>query len=201
MKKEINNRIRLDISSGIFKTESQDTYLGQFRNGIPHGRGILLVRDGAYYTGKWKKGRFHGNGTFKSPHGITYSGQWKNGKMHCKSAYLNTLISKYVDKWNNELVHGKGKFIYVYIINKLYYCEKRRHFRLAKKNHKGNNLYTIAWSLGKECCADISFFPKGKVNIGNVKKDSPDYQVTLFGSYGEIMYSTDEAGSGDAVLH
>ena len=55
-------------------------YLGEFKDGKPHGKGTLTLPDGAKYLGEFMNGNFHGHGTEYGPDGsILRSGIWRNG--------------------------------------------------------------------------------------------------------------------------
>lgn len=52
-----------DLAHGFGKAVGKDTYEGQFRRGLPHGKGIYTFASGAVFTGRWKKGLRNGRGT------------------------------------------------------------------------------------------------------------------------------------------
>jgi hypothetical protein len=57
-------------------------YVGELKDGVPHGRGTWTGPNGASYSGGWKDGEQHGHGTQKWENGETYEGQWDYGKRH-----------------------------------------------------------------------------------------------------------------------
>src|SRR5210317_1328057 len=63
---------------------SEGIYVGELRNGIPHGNGRMVFREEwSFYKGMWKHGVRHGFGTMVSKCGKKrdiYTGEWKNGK-------------------------------------------------------------------------------------------------------------------------
>jgi len=69
-------------ASGIGKAVGKYTYEGEFKYGLPEGKGKLTIDSGNYYKGNFKKGKRDGQGTgfFKNVHGedSLQSGFWKN---------------------------------------------------------------------------------------------------------------------------
>ncbi len=62
-------------------------YEGEWRGGIPHGRGTLCWDDGTTYTGDINKGEITGEGSYFYPSGVEYHGQVglgvRQGEEHC----------------------------------------------------------------------------------------------------------------------
>lgn len=58
----------------------QSEYLGQSRNGIPHGNGTMKYPDGSIYMGQFKEGKKHGPGIMEWPKGNRrdYRGNWED---------------------------------------------------------------------------------------------------------------------------
>jgi len=58
------------------------TYKGEYRNGVPHGRGILTNTVGSTYVGQWRDGEWDGRGTFtRGDNGVEQSGIWKGSDL------------------------------------------------------------------------------------------------------------------------
>ena len=71
-------------------------YVGDFKNGLPHGRGIRRERSGEKYDGEWKNGKRDGKGEltiFQDPAFVSnkdwtpsimekYIGTFQNGEMN-----------------------------------------------------------------------------------------------------------------------
>ena len=72
---------------GTWKHPYGRTYVGEFKDGRWHGKGVTTARDGqrwfTFYDGEFKKGKFHGQGklvvTKTDPHGKLL-GRWNLGK-------------------------------------------------------------------------------------------------------------------------
>ena len=107
---------------------SEGIYVGELRNGIPHGNGRMVFREEwSFYKGMWKHGVRHGFGTMVSKCGKKrdiYTGEWKNGKKHGKGKLIhvgtldpydsNTVRDfcyLYDGDWKNDKKYGMGKII------------------------------------------------------------------------------------------
>ena len=80
-----NTMLYWDFGLESWKTDgdpNKDTvYVGELRNGVPHGEGTLTFPDGGKYVGEFKEGKIHGQGTYTYPDGEKYVGEWKDGKL------------------------------------------------------------------------------------------------------------------------
>ena len=56
-------------------------YVGEVKNGIPHGRGTYTWADGNKYVGEWKDSKQHGQGTYTYADGTVEKGIWENGEL------------------------------------------------------------------------------------------------------------------------
>jgi hypothetical protein len=65
------------LAEGRGVSEGTDKYYGQFRKGLPHGKGTYTWAGGTYYEGQWKRGLKEGKGkiVYKDS---TITGYWKN---------------------------------------------------------------------------------------------------------------------------
>lgn len=50
-------------ADGTGKAEGVDYYAGEFKDGLPHGRGIYRWKNGDIYEGNWVKGKMEGQGS------------------------------------------------------------------------------------------------------------------------------------------
>lgn len=84
------------------------TYVGQAKDGIPHGQGKKTFTDGSSYEGDWENGLEHGRGTYSSP-SETYTGRWMNGFRNgpgvLRDAYGTEIFN---GNWKNSRRHGNG---------------------------------------------------------------------------------------------
>ena len=63
---------------GTYVTPKGNKYVGDFKNGKKHGRGIESYANGDQYVGAFKGGKRHGLGKFTSTDGKNKEGVWKN---------------------------------------------------------------------------------------------------------------------------
>lgn len=59
--------------------DAADEYVGQFRNGLPHGIGKCHYASGAVYDGQWMDGLKHGQGEYRDEYGSVYRGGFAKG--------------------------------------------------------------------------------------------------------------------------
>ena len=76
--------------------KKDNVYVGELRNGVPHGEGTLTSPDGAKYVGEWQDGKYHGQGTYTFPDGEKYVGEWRDSKKHGQGTYTYPDGEKYV---------------------------------------------------------------------------------------------------------
>jgi hypothetical protein len=70
-----------ETAHGQGEAKGADTYVGNFVNGWPEGKGKYTWEDGARLEGTFKKGRADGPGVYVSAKGARYEGQFVNGKL------------------------------------------------------------------------------------------------------------------------
>ncbi|EZA58707.1 Radial spoke head 1-like protein [Ooceraea biroi] len=87
-------------------------YVGEYRDGFRHGRGVYVFKNGARYNGEWRRGRKYGQGTFWYPDGTRYKGEWKRDARHGFGAYYYTNNDIYEGLWKKDLRHGMGTYLY-----------------------------------------------------------------------------------------
>ena len=110
------------------------TYTGEVLDGLPHGEGKMICKDGSVYEGEWKNGSLHGHGRAKcyEEKGMLSSGPWydyagtfegefengdfKHGKWSERNAnyegdFVDGLYDGYgVKKWNCGVHYYKGQW-------------------------------------------------------------------------------------------
>ena len=89
-------------------------YVGEKKDGNPHGQGTLTFSSGKKYVGEFKNGKYHGQGTYTSPKkeghkfAAKYEGEWKNGKKDGQGTWKHPYGRTYVGGYKNGWWHGKG---------------------------------------------------------------------------------------------
>lgn len=66
---------------GTFEYANKDRYIGEFREGLPNGEGLMIFQNGSSISGSFKNGKVHGFATeYDSNRRLIYSGEWLEGK-------------------------------------------------------------------------------------------------------------------------
>jgi len=93
-------------------------YYGQWKDGLRHGMGKLLItigtRKGETYEGEWFLDKEHGRGKFIYASGNTYEGEFRNGTLHGMGKYLWTDGNIYEGIWEYGNMHGIGVEMFAY---------------------------------------------------------------------------------------
>jgi hypothetical protein len=118
-----------------FKTNDLKTFLGETRDDLPHGPGIVTYSDGtqfrceyvegrrngscshqfsdgASFTGKYQEGERIGLGMYQFPDGSKYDGEYLEGVKSGQGLYSFSDGSNYKGEFQNNLPHGLGIFTY-----------------------------------------------------------------------------------------
>eukprot|EP00164_Ancoracysta_twista_P006738 GFYU01009444.1.p1 GENE.GFYU01009444.1~~GFYU01009444.1.p1 ORF type:complete len:770 (-),score=130.59 GFYU01009444.1:1527-3491(-) len=93
---------------GIMKYWRGDQYQGQWKNGVKCGDGTHVFFTGAVYKGQWKNDKPHGVGRIEGSDGICYEGQFSNGLEEGFGVELTPIGRMYEGDWKAGLYHGKG---------------------------------------------------------------------------------------------
>lgn len=87
-------------------------YVGEIRNGKPHGQGKLIYKDfEGYYDGEWKNGMRHGYGIIEG-NGEKYEGNFKNGNFSGHGTYSFNNGDKYEGDFEKGMYNGTGMFYF-----------------------------------------------------------------------------------------
>lgn len=87
-----------------------NTYIGEFKHGARHGKGIYFCADGKIYEGEWKKDQLDGKGTIASPCGELCEGNFVKGVMNGYGRYVFKSGNVYEGEFKDNEFCGKGKF-------------------------------------------------------------------------------------------
>ena len=104
---EPSNCVKGDCINGYGEIDIMDgdvTYKGEFKDGLPHGKGIFEVNDGLFYDGEWENGYSHGYGKYKRKN--EYEGEFKYSKYHGKGK----LIKKNLDGEIEKIEEGQFEY-------------------------------------------------------------------------------------------
>ena len=67
-------------AEGQGKSIGTDTYEGEFKKGLPHGKGVYTYANGDVFDGKFTKGRMHGEGKLTLADGEEKTGFWEHNE-------------------------------------------------------------------------------------------------------------------------
>lgn len=97
------------LANGYGEAMGEDYYIGNFKNGLPHGKGIYEWLTGETYDGEWKKGMRHGYGKFSflsDGRDSILIGKWD------KDQYIGDYMERpYIIEYRNNI--GRVSFIRV----------------------------------------------------------------------------------------
>ena len=79
--------------------KEEGKYVGEFKDGKPHGQGTYTFTSGSKYTGELKDGLWNGQGTFTFPNGNKGIGEFSENKPLNITEYDKdgNIIGKYVN--------------------------------------------------------------------------------------------------------
>ena len=112
-------------------------YEGYFKNDKREGKGILFWINGEKYEGESKNGKREGNGIMYYPNGDRYQGEYKNDKKEGKGIYYYKNGDKFVGDYKNGIREGKG--ILYYINGEKYEGDYKNGIREGKGIYYWNN--------------------------------------------------------------
>lgn len=70
-----------ETAHGHGEAKGADTYVGDFVNGWPEGKGTYTWENGGRLEGTFKRGRAHGPGIYVSAKGVRYERDFVDGKL------------------------------------------------------------------------------------------------------------------------
>lgn len=85
-------------------------YIGEFRRGKIHGKGIFYYSDGNKYIGHWVNQNREGEGRMVFKNGDEYLGGFKNNKFSGEGTMSYASGNRYQGEWLNNHPNGKGIF-------------------------------------------------------------------------------------------
>ena len=84
-------------------------YVGQVRDGRPHGQGTETEAGGAStYVGAFVLGRYDGSGVMRNQDGSSYEGAFVAGQRHGQGTYRFSATSQYAGAWEHGQPWGYG---------------------------------------------------------------------------------------------
>lgn len=105
---EAGRRSAGDLSAGsTIRYPNGNVYVGELRDGRPHGYGKMRYAGGETYTGEWSAGARHGWG-IRTAAGDKYAGEWHEGKALGLWAVDYGDGARYAGQWRDRSFHGLG---------------------------------------------------------------------------------------------
>ncbi len=151
---------------GTVNFSSGSLYVGEFKDGLFHGKGTSTTQSGTKYIGEFKGGRFDGQGTLTFDNGADYTGDFRDGVFHGQGTSTFPGGAKYVGFFRDGNRHGQGTYIAPSGATHV------GEFRDGKPNGLGT--YTFA---------------DGKKYVGEFKDGNYHGQGTMWGPTGNVIYS------------
>lgn len=89
---------------------SNGYYLGEVRDGVPHGNGKYVWNKGSTFEGKWSDGLVNGSGVLTFPNNLGFFiGFWEDGRrVRCYGFESLGGGRTVLGLWENECYRGKG---------------------------------------------------------------------------------------------
>lgn len=69
--------------------DMNEMYIGEWKWGKKHGRGVQVWPDGSVYEGEWMQGKATGHGRLVNTNGEAYIGEWFDNRCHGYGRYFN----------------------------------------------------------------------------------------------------------------
>ena len=105
-----------DVSTGQRNGElqlSEGKYVGEYKDGKPHGKGIIYFKandpyERLSYEGDWIDGKANGEGKMVWKDGEVYDGNWINDTRSGYGTSISSNGMKYEGNWSNDMFNGQG---------------------------------------------------------------------------------------------
>ena len=88
------------------------TYVGEFRQGLPNGRGTRSYPGGDQYIGEERDGKKHGMGTYNYANGARYVGEYADDKANGQGTYTTKEGQRYVGAYRDGMRNGFGTYTF-----------------------------------------------------------------------------------------
>jgi len=185
-----------------------DKYVGELRNGRPHGKGTMNYTDGDKYVGEFKNGEFNGQGTYTFLDGESYAGEFKSDYFDGQGTYTFLDGDKYVGEFKNGEFNGHGTYTFIngdvhvggYKDNE---PSGQGTYAYSSSGEWAGYKYIGEYKSGKRNGQGVMTYPDGTKKEGIWKDD--DYQFAKNDSTPKNNYSNDDeliptsSGTGFAV--
>ncbi len=95
-------RIEL-IKRQPYELDNGAIYQGEWtKEGLRHGKGVQVWKDGSKYEGYWRNDMANGRGRLIHSDGDVYEGEWLNDKAHGRGTYVHMDGAQYTGEWRED---------------------------------------------------------------------------------------------------
>lgn len=108
---KLDNIFISDVSLDNYELPNGDFYKGSYDSqGLRHGYGLYMFRDGTRYLGNYHHGQRSGYGLMSYIDGSKYAGTWHNNLKHGYGLYTYRNGALYEGQWFENRRHGIGTY-------------------------------------------------------------------------------------------
>ncbi len=107
----LNIQDRKRYLEGVHSSGVKRRYYGDLVKGKWEGTGQVSLEDGEFYSGEFKNDLPHGKGIYIWPNGYVYDGEWENGKKNGMGVFFNIRQKwRYEGQFKDDRRNGSGIF-------------------------------------------------------------------------------------------
>ena len=190
LQKDLEEHVQNKCKFKIINYLNKGKYLGENKNNIRNGYGILYYNDGSRYYGEWKNNNKEGYGICYFYSRNKYEGEWKNDKMEGYGIYYYNNGNRLEGEWKNNEFFGNGK-MYDYNNNIIFEVE-------LKDNQR--NGYIIKYFIDGKYEGEIKNFKiegYGILYINNIIAYQGGWKNNLNEGYGIYNYNDGSRYEGE----
>ena len=172
----------------------KENYEGEYRNSLKEGYGKCIYENSNYYIGEWKNGLRNGKGVIYNKKGeIIYKGNFKNDKYNGYGEYFYEDGKYYIGQWENGERNGKG--ILYYENNKIQYegdFKDDKFNGYGKYFYEDGKFYIGEWNNGEKsgdgieqcseeknkCQLNIKISDENNKKVTFIYEDDPLYWIS-----------------------
>lgn len=93
-------------TNGTFRWKGGDTYTGEWKSSLMHGKGTYTYKNGRMYEGSWEEGYKQGLGVFTWPNEDKYAGEFYKDMCHGVGILYYADGRVYKGNWQQNKKHG-----------------------------------------------------------------------------------------------
>lgn len=199
------NKFKYFVDNNQFNANFHTKFEGDFKDGLPNGKGTFIFANGSKYVGELKDDKFNGQGTFTLGSGAQFVGEYKDGKRDGQGILTYSDRSKYVGEFKNDKFNGQGieyasngsvtshgiwaddKLVRSELVQQASVANQAVAVASAQPNISPNNLPACPPRGIFNNCFTSYTFPNGLKYVGAWKENKYHGQGTLFASNGSVI--------------